>query len=151
MVIGKDGAKLKAVATAARRDMEKLFGGKVFLEIVGQGAARLDGGRDRVAPLGLRTCLTGTGWIGAARSCCMPTLTARRACSSRPSLGRMGGLPVLAKGARRPGSAMRGILLAFQPMDASWSGRGEVRTLVRCEWLGGHPLLGGSGSFAASI
>jgi GTPase len=33
MVIGKDGAKLKAVATAARRDMEKLFGGKVFLEI----------------------------------------------------------------------------------------------------------------------
>jgi GTPase len=33
MVIGKDGAKLKAVASAARRDMEKLFGGKVFLEV----------------------------------------------------------------------------------------------------------------------
>jgi GTP-binding protein Era len=32
IVIGKDGAKLKAVASAARRDMEKLFGGKVFLE-----------------------------------------------------------------------------------------------------------------------
>jgi GTP-binding protein Era len=32
MVIGKDGAKLKAIATAARLDMEKLFGGKVFLE-----------------------------------------------------------------------------------------------------------------------
>ena len=33
MVIGKDGAKLKAIATAARLDMEKLFGGKVFLEV----------------------------------------------------------------------------------------------------------------------
>ena len=54
-----------------------------------------------------------------------------------------GRLPVLAKGARRPGSAMRGTLLAFQPLAASWSGRGEVRTLVRCEWYGGHPLLGG--------
>jgi GTP-binding protein Era len=33
IVIGKGGAKLKAIATAARRDMEKLFGGKVFLEV----------------------------------------------------------------------------------------------------------------------
>lgn len=33
IVIGKDGAKLKAIATAARHDMEKLFGGKVFLEL----------------------------------------------------------------------------------------------------------------------
>jgi GTP-binding protein Era len=33
IVIGKQGEKLKAIATAARRDMEALFGGKVFLEI----------------------------------------------------------------------------------------------------------------------
>jgi GTP-binding protein Era len=33
MVIGKGGDKLKAIATAARRDMEDLFGGKVFLEL----------------------------------------------------------------------------------------------------------------------
>jgi GTPase len=33
IVIGKDGEKLKAVATAARLDMEKLFGGKVYLEV----------------------------------------------------------------------------------------------------------------------
>ena len=32
MVIGKNGAKLKAIATSARQDMERLFGGKVFLE-----------------------------------------------------------------------------------------------------------------------
>jgi GTPase len=32
MVIGKDGERLKRMSTDARRDMEKLFGGKVWLE-----------------------------------------------------------------------------------------------------------------------
>ncbi len=33
IVIGKQGARLKTIATRARRDMEQLFGGKVFLEV----------------------------------------------------------------------------------------------------------------------
>jgi GTP-binding protein Era len=33
IVVGKAGARLKRMATAARKDMEKLFGGKVYLEI----------------------------------------------------------------------------------------------------------------------
>jgi GTP-binding protein Era len=33
IVIGRAGEKLKAIATAARLDMEKLFGGKVYLEV----------------------------------------------------------------------------------------------------------------------
>jgi GTP-binding protein Era len=33
MVIGKDGEKLKAIGSQARKDMERLFGGKVFLEL----------------------------------------------------------------------------------------------------------------------
>ena len=33
IVIGKGGEKLKLVATQARKDMEQLFGGKVFLEV----------------------------------------------------------------------------------------------------------------------
>jgi GTP-binding protein Era len=33
IVVGKGGTKLKAIASAARRDMETLFGGKVFLEL----------------------------------------------------------------------------------------------------------------------
>lgn len=33
ILLGKDGARMKAIATAARRDMERLFGGKVFLEV----------------------------------------------------------------------------------------------------------------------
>src|SRR5512134_87874 len=33
IVIGREGEKLKAVASSARQDMERLFGGKVFLEV----------------------------------------------------------------------------------------------------------------------
>jgi DNA repair protein RecO (recombination protein O) len=54
--------------------------------------------------------------------------------------GRIG---VVARGARRPKSALRGVLLAFQPLLVSWSGKGELHTLVRAEWRGGyHPLKG---------
>jgi DNA repair protein RecO (recombination protein O) len=54
-----------------------------------------------------------------------------------------GRLPLLAKGARRPRSVQRGLLMAFQPLLIGWSGRGEVRTLNGCEWSGGQPLLRG--------
>lgn len=33
MLVGEGGLRMKAMATAARRDMERLFGGKVFLEV----------------------------------------------------------------------------------------------------------------------
>ena len=56
-----------------------------------------------------------------------------------------GRLPLLAKGARRPMSPMRGVLMAYQPLLVDWSGGGEVKTLVRAEWSGGQPLLSGRG------
>jgi DNA repair protein RecO (recombination protein O) len=52
-----------------------------------------------------------------------------------------GRVPLLAKGARRPRAALRGLLLQFQRLEISWSGRGELRTLVRAEWQGGAPAL----------
>lgn len=54
-----------------------------------------------------------------------------------------GRVALLAKGARRPHSTLRGVLMAFQPMLLDWSGGGELKTLVRAEWQGGQPLLGG--------
>jgi len=33
IVIGKEGEKLKVIGTQARKDMEKSFGGKVYLEV----------------------------------------------------------------------------------------------------------------------
>ncbi len=47
--------------------------------------------------------------------------------------GRIG---LVARGAKRPKSALRPALLAFQPLSISWSGRGELRTLTRAEWVG---------------
>ncbi len=54
-----------------------------------------------------------------------------------------GRLALLARGARRPRSALRGMLLAFQPLELGWFGSGEVKTLAKAEWLGGMPFLNG--------
>lgn len=54
-----------------------------------------------------------------------------------------GRVAVVARGARRPKSSLRGVLLAFQPLLISWSGKGEVHTLVRAEWHGGYHRLQG--------
>ena len=56
-----------------------------------------------------------------------------------------GRLAVLARGARRPRSALHAVLLAFQPLELSWFGGGEVKTLAKAEWLGGLPMLKGKG------
>lgn len=52
-----------------------------------------------------------------------------------------GRIALVARGARRPRSAMRGMLMAFQPLEMGWFGQSEVRTLAKVEWLGGQPLL----------
>ncbi|MDO8810888.1 MAG: DNA repair protein RecO [Gallionella sp.] len=55
-----------------------------------------------------------------------------------------GRLPIMARGARRPRSALRGVLLNFQPLQLGWFGKGEVRTLHNAEWQGGQPYLQGT-------
>jgi DNA repair protein RecO (recombination protein O) len=54
-----------------------------------------------------------------------------------------GRIAAVAKGARRPRSAMRGMLQAFQPLQATWSGRAELRNLHGLEWGEGLLLLQG--------
>lgn len=58
---------------------------------------------------------------------------------------RHGRLGILARGARRPRSALRGLLLAFQPLRLSWSGASELSTLHTAEWSGGEAALAGTG------
>jgi DNA repair protein RecO (recombination protein O) len=54
-----------------------------------------------------------------------------------------GRLALVAKGAKRPHSALRGVLQTFQPLSMSWSGKSEMRTLTGAEWVGGMlPLTG---------
>lgn len=55
-----------------------------------------------------------------------------------------GNVAMVAKGAKRPYSALRPVLAAFQPLRVSWSGGGEVKTLTRAELTGIRPLAGRS-------
>lgn len=55
----------------------------------------------------------------------------------------LGRVAATAKGARRPRSAMRGMLQAFQPMLATWSGKQELKTLHSLEWNGSVLMLQG--------
>src|SRR5213082_2519185 len=64
-----------------------------------------------------------------------------------------GRMSLLARGARRPRSAMRGVLLAFHPLRLGWSGSAELSNLMQAEWggalqpafrpLAGHGLMCG--------
>lgn len=54
--------------------------------------------------------------------------------------GRLG---LVARGARRPRSSLRGVLLPFQHLLLSWTGKGELQTLTRAEWAGGYAPLKG--------
>ncbi len=58
-----------------------------------------------------------------------------------PAFGRVA---MVARGARRPRSELRGLLQGFQPLILSWSGQHELKTLHKAEWRGGLPLVGGS-------
>jgi DNA repair protein RecO (recombination protein O) len=52
-----------------------------------------------------------------------------------------GRVPLIAKGAKRPHSQLRGVLQTFQPLQVTWTGKSEVRTMVSAEWVGGlRPL-----------
>jgi DNA repair protein RecO (recombination protein O) len=60
--------------------------------------------------------------------------------------GRVG---MVAKGARRPRSELRGLLQAFQPLTLSWAGAGELKTLAKAEWRGGLALPQGAALLSA--
>jgi len=56
-----------------------------------------------------------------------------------------GRVALLARGARRARSAIRGTLLSFHPLRLSWTGSAELATLTAAEWAGGHRALAGLG------
>src|SRR5437763_16220263 len=57
-----------------------------------------------------------------------------------PDFGRVA---LVARGAKRPRSELRGLLQGFQPLLLSWSGQQELKTLLKAEWRGGLPRVGG--------
>lgn len=55
----------------------------------------------------------------------------------------LGRVAAVAKGARRPHSAMRGMLQSFQMLSGAWSGKNELKTLHSLDWSAGLTLLKG--------
>src|SRR5262245_40157281 len=54
-----------------------------------------------------------------------------------------GRMALVARGAKRPTSQFRGLLAPVAPLLLSWSGRSEIKSLVRAEWCGGlAPMRG---------
>mgnify|MGYP001466574113 FL=1 len=58
---------------------------------------------------------------------------------------RFGRVGLLARGARRPRSMLRGVLLAFHPLRLTWTTSAELGTLISAEWGGGQATLAGAG------
>ena len=54
-----------------------------------------------------------------------------------------GRLSVVARGARRPRAALRGVLHPFQPLTLGWFGKTALKTLSHADWLGALPQLSG--------
>ena len=54
-----------------------------------------------------------------------------------------GRIALVAKGAKRPSSGLRPILLPLQPLHLAFGGDAEIRTLRSAEWMGGHVMPGG--------
>lgn len=61
-----------------------------------------------------------------------------------------GRVVLLAKGAKKPTSGFRPVLLPLQPLRLSWSAgdRGEVHALKSAEWAGGHVMPSGDALLA---
>ena len=51
-----------------------------------------------------------------------------------------GRIALVAKGAKRPSSSFRPILLPMQPLHLAFGGDAEIRTLKSAEWQGGHVM-----------
>ena len=54
-----------------------------------------------------------------------------------------GRVALMAKGAKRPSSSLRPILLPLQPLRVAFGGDAEIRVLKSAEWMGGHVMPGG--------
>ncbi len=56
----------------------------------------------------------------------------------------LGRIAVVAKGAKRPNSALRGLMQPFLPLQIAFSGKSEIKTLTRAEWTPGQTMLNGT-------
>src|SRR5439155_1259775 len=101
---------------------------------LGEGAARLDGRRARTSSAGVRMKRRAEHEAGYV----LHTYPYKETSLIVEAFTRrFGRVAMLARGARRPRSAMRGVLLSFHPLRLSWSAPAELGNLISAEWPGG--------------
>ena len=61
-----------------------------------------------------------------------------------------GRIALVAKGVKKPTSQFRPVLLPLQPLQLSWGGDAEVRTLRAAQWQGGHVMPTGEALLSGS-
>ncbi|MBL0919788.1 MAG: DNA repair protein RecO [Hydrogenophaga sp.] len=61
-----------------------------------------------------------------------------------------GRIALVAKGVKRPTSQFRPVLLPLQPLQITWTGDAEVRTLKGAQWSGGHVMPTGEALIAGN-
>ncbi len=61
---------------------------------------------------------------------------------------RHGRIALVAKGAKRPSSSFRPVLLPLQPLRLAFGGDAEIRTLKAAEWVGGQVMPTGDALLA---
>ncbi len=59
-----------------------------------------------------------------------------------------GRIALAARGAKKPSSSFRPILLPLQPLQLSWGGDAEIRNLKSAQWMGGHVMPTGDALMA---
>jgi DNA repair protein RecO (recombination protein O) len=59
-----------------------------------------------------------------------------------------GRIALVAKGAKRPNSSFRPVLLPLQALHVAFGGDAEIRTLKAAEWMGGHVMPTGEALLA---
>lgn len=60
-----------------------------------------------------------------------------------------GRVALIAKGAKRPHSALRAVLASFQQLSFSWSGSQELKTLTKAEWAAAPLRIDGDKAMSA--
>ena len=140
---------------------------KVFLELWVKVRSRLGRRRSAPAPLRLRIAASARRAPAradmasrAARSTALAAYVLHRYDWSESSLildlftREQGRIAVAAKGAKRPFSQLRGVLLPFQRLQVSLGRQPagddarEVQTLRGADWAGGPPMLTGAALFS---
>ena len=148
ILLGAGGAKMKEIASPPASDMERLFGGQGLPRGLGARHARL--GRRRRAAQALRILRPRTTSMATRaqplRRDDQPAFVLHTYAYRETSViveaftAEYGRVAMVARGARRPRSELRGLLQGFQPLLLSWSGQQELKTLLHAEWRGGLPL-----------